>query len=203
MRSRAVTHTAELFTRGFAVSHTPPVTRPRGDTVSHTRWHRLTRSHPLARGPTGSARAATRPHTMTGHLTRRPRGPRDRESSSPPPSGSVPPSVRSVCGSRKPSAPAGRGGDSIGGLTGAFTKGPPRAGGQRAAAAGPAGKWSPRTGATHPGTAGQARLGGSGRRPLEWSSPRCRSPRPSDLEPGSSPSQTGRPSAALRSPAQA
>lgn len=106
-------------------------------------------------------------HTMTGHLTRRPSGPPDLEFSSTPPSGSVPPSVRSVGGGRKPSAPrAGAGTRSRKSLIRGFTKGPPRSGGQRASAAVPAGKWSSRPGAAHPGTASKAYLDASGHLPL-------------------------------------
>lgn len=36
IRSHVVTHMAKLFTRGLIVSHTLSITRPHGDTVSHT-----------------------------------------------------------------------------------------------------------------------------------------------------------------------
>lgn len=131
-----------------------------GDTVLHFTPNRTWAHFVHTRSDTVS-------QTMTGHLTRRPSGPPDLEFSSTPPSGSVPPSVRSVGGGRKPSAPrAGAGTRSRKSLIRGFTKGPPRSGGQRASAAVPAGKWSSRPGAAHPGTASKAYLDASGHLPL-------------------------------------
>lgn len=63
IRSHVVTHMAKLFTRGLTVPHTLSITRPHGDTVSHTWWHRLTLLRSIAHGPTLFTRAVTRSHT--------------------------------------------------------------------------------------------------------------------------------------------